>query len=276
MRENLSKDKIVKIKDINLGDGKPILIAGPCSIESRDHIIEETKDLKRIGVDIVRGGAFKPRTSPFDFQGMGFEAVKFLNEASKEAGVPVVTEVLSEDHVELIKDHVDVLQIGSRNMYNYALLKKVGKTNKPVILKRGFSATLKEWEMAAKYIEVEGNENIIFCERGIRTFETEMRNTLDLAGAYMIKEKTGYPVIVDPSHGTGKRELIEPMVRAILALGLDGVMVEVHPNPDEAKSDAVQTIGYDSYERIVKYFEEFNENRIWWRLFLWKGSLWNY
>lgn len=262
MRENLSKAKIVKIRDINLGDGKPILIAGPCSIESRDHIIDEAKDLKRFGVDIVRGGAFKPRTSPFDFQGLGFEAVKYLNEASKEADLPVVTEVLSEDHVELIKDYVDVFQVGSRNMYNYALLKKIGKTNKPVILKRGFSATLKEWEMAAKYIEVEGNENIIFCERGIRTFETEMRNTLDLAGAYMIKEKTGYPVIVDPSHGTGKRELIEPMTRAVLALGLDGLMIEVHPNPDQAKSDAAQTIGYDIYERIVKQFEEFNENRI--------------
>ena len=276
MRENLSKAKIVKIRDINLGNGKPILIAGPCSIESRDHIIDEAKDLKRFGVDIVRGGAFKPRTSPFDFQGLGFEAVKYLNEASKETDLPVVTEVLSEDHVELIKDYVDVFQVGSRNMYNYALLKKIGKTNKPVILKRGFSATLKEWEMAAKYIEVEGNENIIFCERGIRTFETEMRNTLDLAGAYMLKEKTGYPVIVDPSHGTGKRELIEPMARAVLALGLDGLMIEVHPNPDQAKSDAAQTIGYDIYERIVKQFEEFNENRIWWWLFLWKRSLWNY
>lgn len=276
MRENLSNCKIVKIRDINLGDGKPILIAGPCSIESRKHIINEAKDLKKLGIDIIRGGAFKPRTSPFDFQGLGFDAVKFLHEASKETGLPVVTEVLSEDHVELIKDYVDVFQIGSRNMYNYSLLRKVGKTNKPVILKRGFSATLKEWEMAAKYIEIEGNKNIIFCERGIRTFETETRNTLDLAGAYMIKEKTGYPVIVDPSHGTGKRELIEPMVRATLALGLDGVMIEVHENPDEAKSDAAQTIDYKSYEKIAKYLEEFNENRIWWWLCLWKGSLWNY
>lgn len=262
MTEKLSKNKIVKIRNINLGDGKPILIAGPCSIESREHIVNEAKDLKKIGVDIVRGGAFKPRTSPFDFQGIGFDAVKYLKEASEVTNLPIVTEVLSEDHVELIKDYVDVFQIGSRNMYNYALLKKVGKTNKPVILKRGFSATLKEWEMAAKYIELEGNKNIIFCERGIRTFETEMRNTLDLAGAYMIKEKTGYPVIVDPSHGTGKRELIEPMVRATLALGLDGVMIEVHSNPDEAKSDAAQTISYDTYEKIAKYVEDFNENRV--------------
>lgn len=258
----MSNVKIVKIRDINLGDGKPIIIAGPCSIESREHIVDEAKELKRIGVDIVRGGAFKPRTSPFDFQGLGFDAVKYMHEASEVANVPVVTEVLSEDHVEFIKEYVDVFQIGSRNMYNYALLKKVGKTNKPVILKRGFSATLKEWEMAAKYIENEGNDNIIFCERGIRTFETEMRNTLDLAGAYLLKEKTGYPVLIDPSHGTGRREMIEPMVRATLALGLDGVMIEVHPHPDEAKSDAAQTIDYKTYEKIAKYVEEFNENRI--------------
>lgn len=275
MRE-LGKEKIVKIRDAILGDGKLIIIAGPCSIESREHIIEEAKALKTMGVDILRGGAFKPRTSPFDFQGLGFEGVEYLKEASEETNLPIVTEVLSEDFVDVMKDYVDAFQIGSRNMYNYALLKKIGRTNKPVILKRGFSATLKEWEMAAKYIEVEGNHNIIFCERGIRTFETELRNTLDFAGAYYIKEKTGYPVIVDPSHGTGKRELIEPMVRATLALGLDGVMIEVHPNPDQAKSDGQQTIDYENYEKIAKFVGEFYENRIWWWIFLWKGRLWNY
>lgn len=275
MRE-LGKEKIVKIRDVSVGSGKVIIIAGPCSIESREHIIEEARALKAIGVDVLRGGAFKPRTSPFDFQGLGFEGVKYLKEASEETNLPIVTEVLSEDYVDSMKDYVDAFQIGSRNMYNYALLKKVGRTNKPVILKRGFSATLKEWEMAAKYIEAEGNHNIIFCERGIRTFETELRNTLDFAGAYYIKEKAGYPVIVDPSHGTGKRELIEPMVRATLALGLDGVMIEVHPNPDQAKSDGQQTIDYKSYEKIAKFVGEFNENRIWWWTFLWKGCLWNY
>lgn len=262
MKDKLSKGKIVKIKDVKVGGGKPIIIAGPCSIESREHIVDEALSLKKIGVDILRGGAFKPRTSPFDFQGLGFEAVKYLKEASEKSNLPIVTEVLSEDHVEEMKDYVDAFQIGSRNMYNYALLKKVGKTMKPIILKRGFSATLREWEMAAKYIEVEGNKNIILCERGIRTFETELRNTLDLAGAYTLKEKTGYPVIVDPSHGTGKRELIFPIVRAVLALGLDGVMIEVHPNPDEAMSDAAQTIDYKTYERIANYVGEFNENRI--------------
>lgn len=275
MRE-LGKEKIVKIRDVSVGSGKAIIIAGPCSIESREHIIEEARALKAMGVDILRGGAFKPRTSPFDFQGLGFEGVEYLKEASEETNLPIVTEVLSEDFVDVMKDYVDAFQIGSRNMYNYALLKKIGRTNKPVILKRGFSATLKEWEMAAKYIEVEGNHNIIFCERGIRTFETELRNTLDFAGAYYIKEKTGYPVIVDPSHGTGKRELIEPMVKATLALGLDGVMIEVHKNPDQAKSDGQQTIDYENYEKIAKFVGEFNENRIWWWTFLWKGRLWNY
>lgn len=258
----MSKGKIVKIRDVNVGGGKPIIIAGPCSIESREHIIEEAKALKVRGIDILRGGAFKPRTSPFDFQGLGFEAVKYLKEASDKTNLPIVTEVLSEDHVDAMVDYVDAFQIGSRNMYNYALLKKVGKTMKPIILKRGFSATLREWEMAAKYIEVEGNHNIIFCERGIRTFETELRNTLDFAGAYYIKEKTGYPVIIDPSHGTGRRDFVEPMVRATLALGLDGVMIEVHENPDLAKSDGQQTIDYESYEKIAKFLGEFNENRI--------------
>lgn len=159
-----------------------------------------------------------------------------------------------------MKDYVDIFQIGSRNMYNYSLLKKVAKTNKPVILKRGFSATLYEWEMAAKYLEDGGNENIIFCERGIRTFETETRNTLDLAGAYILREKTGYPVIVDPSHGTGKRDLILPMTRATLSLGLDGVMIEVHENPDEALSDGAQTINYDLYKKVADYVGNFNED----------------
>ena len=268
MRE-LGKEKIVKIRDVSVGSGKAIIIAGPCSIESREHIIEEAKALKTMGVDILRGGAFKPRTSPFDFQGLGFEGVEYLKEASEETNLPIVTEVLSEDFVDVMKDYVDAFQIGSRNMYNYVLLKKIGRTNKPVILKRGFSATLKEWEMAAKYIEVEGNHNIIFCERGIRTFETELRNTLDFAGAYYIKEKTGYPVIVDPSHGTGKRELIDPMVRATLALGLDGVMIEVHKNPDQAKSDGAQTIDYKNYEKIAKFVGEFYENRIWRWIFFW-------
>lgn len=257
----MKKDnKIIRVKVTAIGGEKPVLIAGPCSIESREHIIEEAKALKELGVDIIRGGAFKPRTSPLDFQGIGFRGVEYLKEAAETVNLPFVTEVLSEDDVDRMLDYVDIFQVGSRNMYNYALLKKIAKTNKPVILKRGFSATIYEWQMAAKYLEEGGNDNIIFCERGIRTFETETRNTLDLAGAYIIKEKTGYPVIVDPSHGTGKRELIMPMTRATLALGLDGVMIEVHPNPDEAISDAAQTIGYDDYKKIADYVGKFHED----------------
>ncbi|MET3617906.1 3-deoxy-7-phosphoheptulonate synthase [Peptoniphilus olsenii] len=260
MKQDLSSNKIIKVKDLTIGDGNPIIIAGPCSIESREHIIEEAAQLKKLGVDILRGGAFKPRTSPYDFQGLGFEAVKYLKEASESTNLPIITEILSEYHVDFMNQYVDIFQIGSRNMYNYSLLKKVAQTGKPILIKRGFSATLKEWEMAAKYIELEGNENIIFCERGIRTFETETRNTLDLAGAYLLKQKTGYPVVVDPSHGTGKRELVEPMTRAALALGLDGVMIEVHPNPDDAMSDSFQTIDYKTYQRIVQFMGKYNEN----------------
>lgn len=241
MSTNIEK-KVVNIGDLQIGGDKKIIIAGPCSIESRDHIIDEAVELKKIGVDILRGGAFKPRTSPYDFQGLGFEAVNYLKEAKDKTGLIIATEVLSESDVDKMKDLIDIFQIGSRNMYNYALLKKVARTGKPIILKRGFSATLNEWEMAGKYIELEGNSNIIFCERGIRTFERETRNTLDLAGAYLLKKKTSYPVIVDPSHGTGRRDLIEPLVRASLAMGLDGIMVEVHKCPDNAKSDAKQPL----------------------------------
>lgn len=264
-----ANQKVVKVKDLVIGQGQAVLIAGPCSIESRDHILEEAKSLKKIGVDLLRGGAFKPRTKPDTFQGLGFEGLKYLKEASKATGLPIVTEVLSEDHVEIMTDYTDIFQIGARNMYNYSLLKKVGASGKPVLLKRGLSATLHEWEMAAKYIEQEGNDQIIFCERGIRTFETETRNTLDLAGAYLIKEKTGYPVIVDPSHGTGKRQLIEPMTKAALAMGADGVMVEVHSQPDEAWTDAAQTIDYITYRRIADQVRGYNENWIWPRIFLW-------
>ncbi|MGO1581199.1 MAG: 3-deoxy-7-phosphoheptulonate synthase [Peptoniphilaceae bacterium] len=251
----MAEKKIVKVGDLEIGNGKPIFIAGPCSIESESHIVEEAKELKKIGVDILRGGAFKPRTSPFDFQGIGFEAVKYLKKASEETGLPIVTEILSEEDIDKMIDYVDLFQVGSRNMYNYALLKKLGKTNKPIILKRGFSASLKEWAMAAEYIAIGGNENIILCERGIRTFNDYTRNTLDLAGAVLVQKMTGHPVIVDPSHGTGVRELIEPMTKAALACGLDGLMIEVHECPDEALSDGKQTIDYKTYKSIVESIE---------------------
>ena len=242
--------KIVRIKNIEIGSGKPVFMAGPCSIESEEHILEEAKALKEIGVDILRGGAFKPRTSPFDFQGLGMEGLEYFRKAADAVGLPLVTEVLSESDIDEMEEYVDMFQVGSRNMYNYALLKKLGKVNKPILLKRGFSATIKEWAMAAEYIAMGGNENIVFCERGIRSFSDYTRNTLDLAGAVLLKNMTGRPVIVDPSHGTGLRELIEPMTDASIACGLDGVIIEVHQCPEEALSDGKQTIDYETYRKI--------------------------
>lgn len=254
-RKLTGEKKIVRVKDVQIGNGKPVFIAGPCSIESKEHIAKEAKALKEIGVDILRGGAFKPRTSPYDFQGLGFEGIEYFREAADAVDLPLVTEVLSEDHIDELIDYVDMFQVGSRNMYNYSLLRKLGKTNKPILLKRGFSATLKEWAMAAEYIADGGNENIVLCERGIRSFNDYTRNTLDLAGAVLVKTQTGLPVIVDPSHATGLREVIEPMVNASIAAGLDGVIVEVHENPEEALSDARQTIDYKTYEKIRGKYE---------------------
>lgn len=244
------KKKIIKVRDLEIGAEKPIFIAGPCSIESEEHIIDEANNLKKIGVDILRGGVFKPRTSPYDFQGLGYEGLEYFKKAADNVNLPIITEVLSEDDIEKMIDYVDIFQVGSRNMYNYSLLKKLGKTNKPVLLKRGFSATIKEWTMAAEYIAMGGNEDIILCERGIRAFNDYTRNTLDLAGALVAKNLTGLPVIVDPSHGTGRRELIGPMTDAAIACGLDGVIIETHRNPDTAISDAKQTITYSDYEKI--------------------------
>lgn len=246
--------KIVKVRDLEIGK-KPVLIAGPCSIESKEHIINEAKTLKSMGLDILRGGAFKPRTDPNTFQGLGFSAVEYLKEASENINTPFITEIVSEDDVEEMAKYVDIFQVGSRNMYNYELLKKLGKTGKPVLLKRGFSATIEEWKLASDYIKNEGNENIIFCERGIRAFDNTLRNTLDLAGALYLKQETGRPVIIDPSHATGKRSLIKPLVAATLAAGLDGVMIEVHENPDKALTDGEQTVDYSCYKEIAKMFK---------------------
>lgn len=246
------ENKHIQLANLEIGGEKPVLIAGPCSIESRDHIVKEAEFLKDLDIDIIRGGAYKPRTSPDSFQGIGFEGVKYLRQAADMTGLPMITEVLSEDDIEKMEDYVDIFQVGSRNMYNYALLKKLGKTNKPVMLKRGFSASIREWASAAEYIEKGGNDQIIFCERGIRTFERSTRNTLDLMGAYLLKEKTSRPVIIDPSHGTGRRDLILPACRAALAMGFDGVMVEVHPNPDKALSDGDQTLDYESFKELAQ------------------------
>jgi len=242
---------IVKVGNVYIGDNNFVIIAGPCSVESREQIIEIAKELKEIGVDIIRGGAFKPRTSPYSFQGLGEDGLKFLREASDLTGIPVISELMDANNIDLICKYSDIIQIGSRNMHNYTLLKAVGKTKKPVLLKRGMSATINEWILAAEHIAYYGNRNIILCERGIRTFENYTRNTLDLAAVPIMKNETGLPVIVDPSHGTGKRELVKPMSLAALGAGADGIMVEVHKEPDNALSDGEQTLNFEQYKNLV-------------------------
>lgn len=237
----------IQVKDILFGGDRPVIISGPCSVESREGILDIAIKLKSIGVDVLRGGVFKPRTNPYDFQGLGYKGLEYLKEAADSIGVPFITELMDESALNVFVDCVDIIQIGSRNMYNYSLLKALGKTDKPVLLKRGMSATIQEWIMAAEYLASEGNANVILCERGIRTFDRYTRNTLDLSAVPIMKNETGLPVIVDPSHGTGRRELIIPMSKAALACGADGLMIEVHPCPSEALSDGHQSLDYSDY-----------------------------
>ena len=244
--------RIVKVGDLHFGDEHKIMIAGPCSIESREQIIEIALALKEIGYDMLRGGAFKPRTSPYSFQGLGEKGLMYMKEASEKAGVPIITEVMDESSIDLVKEYADVLQIGSRNMHNYSLLKAIGASGKPVLLKRGLSSTITEWIMAAEYIAHHGNEEIILCERGIRTFDNYTRNTLDLAAVPIMKNETGLPVIVDPSHGTGIRKLVAPMSLAGIVAGADGVMVEVHTQPENALSDGDQSLDLIEYKDLME------------------------
>lgn len=225
-----------------IGGEEPLIIAGPCSVESEAHIVHLAHQVKESGAAILRGGAFKPRTSPYDFQGLGIEGMKFLAVARAATGLPVVSEVMAPNQVAESEPYVDIFQIGARNMYNYDLLKEVGRANKPVLLKRAMSATVGEWLSSAEYIMLEGNLQVVLCERGIRTFETHTRNTLDLASVAAVKQMCQLPVIVDPSHGTGRPELIKPMSLAAIAAGADGVMIEVHNQPAEAMSDREQAI----------------------------------
>ncbi|WZL72899.1 3-deoxy-7-phosphoheptulonate synthase [Clostridiaceae bacterium 35-E11] len=242
---------IISIGSLKIGgNAPPILIAGPCAVESRKQILETALALKEIGMHILRGGAFKPRTSPYAFQGLKTEGLEYLREAGDATGLPIVTELMDEEHMDIVLEHTDIVQIGSRNMYNYSLLKKLGNINKPVLLKRGLSATIQEWVMSAEYIAAHGNKNIILCERGIRTFDTYTRNTLDLAAVPIMKKETGLPIIVDPSHGTGIRELVKPMSKAALACGANGLMVEVHPNPEKALSDGPQSLTIEAYKEL--------------------------
>ncbi|OGN83063.1 MAG: 3-deoxy-7-phosphoheptulonate synthase [Chloroflexi bacterium GWC2_73_18] len=251
-REFHPADTVVEVGGrARVGDGSLTVIAGPCSVESREQLLEVARAVKAAGATALRGGAFKPRTSPYSFQGLGLEALRYLAEARDATGLPVVTEVMEPGQVELVAEYADVLQIGTRNMQNYSLLQAVGRTTRPVMLKRGFSATIEEWLMAAEYVVSSGNPNVILCERGIRTFETYTRNTLDLSAVPLLHHLTHLPVIVDPSHATGKRWLVKPMALAGVAVGADGFMVEVHPRPEEALSDAEQQLSLEQFRELM-------------------------
>jgi len=243
---------IVKIGGVEIGEGRsPIMIAGPCAVESQEQILKTAKAVKAAGAEMLRGGAFKPRTGPYSFQGLKEEGLKFLALARQETGLPIVSEVMTSENVELVARYVDVLQVGARNMQNFDLLREVGRTRKPVFLKRGLSATIEEFLAAAEYILAEGNPHVILCERGIRTFETATRNTLDLSVIPIIKEMSHLPIVVDPSHATGKRSLVPPMAKAALVAGAHGIMVEVHPEPEKALSDGPQSLTFAGFEKLM-------------------------
>lgn len=242
----------VKVGDVEVGGDRIVVIAGPCSVESREQLLETAREIRPAGASMIRGGAFKPRTLPYSFQGLGEEGLKILAEARDMYGLPVVTEVMSPDEVDLVEKYADVLQIGARNVQNFPLLKRVGRSRKPVLLKRGLSSTVEEWLGAAEYILHGGNEDVILCERGLRSFGKITRFTLDLAIVPLLKEVSHLPVIVDPSHGTGQRSLVSPMARAAVAAGADGLIVEVHPRPEEAKSDGAQSLTPDGFRTLMK------------------------
>lgn len=241
-REFKPMDTIVNVGGVLVGGGNLGIMAGPCAVESMEQLMESAKCVKEGGANFLRGGAFKPRTSPYDFQGLAEQGLKMLKEAGEKNGLKVVTEIVDVNAVPMISAYADVLQVGARNMQNFELLKAVGRSKKPVLLKRGLSATISEWLNAAEYILSEGNYDVILCERGIRTYETFTRNTLDLSAVAAVKEISHLPVIVDPSHGTGRWQMVRPMARAAIAAGADGLMIEVHPNPEIALSDGDQSL----------------------------------
>ena len=252
-------DTIVDVNGSKVGENFVGIMAGPCSVESEEQIIEVAKAVKKSGANFLRGGAFKPRTSPYSFQGLELEGLELLKIAKQETGLPIVTELMSVDYLDRFVEDVDIIQIGARNMQNFNLLKEVGKTKTPVLLKRGMSSTIEEWLMSAEYIMAEGNENVILCERGIRTFETATRNTLDLSAVPVIKQKSHLPIIIDPSHATGKRDLVEPLAKAAIAVGADGLMIEVHNNPAKALCDGKQSIKPDTFDKIMKQLQVYTE-----------------
>ena len=251
-REFHPVSSVIDVAGVKIGDGTPVVMAGPCAVESKEQLFEAAEIVKKAGAQFLRGGAYKPRTSPYAFQGLEVEGLKYLAEARERTGLRVVTEVTTVEAIERVVEYADMLQIGARNMQNFGLLKEVGKCGKPVLLKRGLAATIDEWLNAAEYIMNAGNPNVVLCERGIRTYETYTRNTLDLSAVAAVKHLSHLPIIVDPSHGTGKWRMVKPMAFAAIAAGADGLMMEVHPNPAKALSDGPQSLTPENYNEVMR------------------------
>ena len=250
-RELHRESTIVNVGGVKIGGPHWVVCAGPCSVESREQILQTAHAIKQAGAQLLRGGAYKPRTSPYDFQGLGVEALELLREARKETGLPIVTEVMSTEDADIVAEYADMLQVGARNMQNYPLLRRLAKVNRPILLKRGPSATVKEWLLAAEYLLSGGNPNVVLCERGIKGFDTELRNTFDLAAIALAKELSHLPVMADPSHGTGRRSVIPAMSRAAIAAGADGLLIEVHPCPERALSDGPQSLDINAFAKLM-------------------------
>jgi 3-deoxy-7-phosphoheptulonate synthase len=250
-REYHPMDTVIQVRGVTIGSDEIVVMAGPCAVESEEQVLATAQAVKAAGATVLRGGAFKPRTSPYQFRGLGESGLKMLAQAGKEAQMPIITEVMAPDHVALVSKYADILQIGARNMQNFILLDEVGKTKKPVMLKRGLSSTTEEWLLAADYIMNQGNEEVLFCERGIRTFETYTRNTMDISAIPIIKKLSHLPIIADPSHATGKWYLVIPLALAAVAAGVDGLLIEVHPNPDQALADGPQSLTFDNFRLLM-------------------------
>ncbi|SDJ96494.1 3-deoxy-7-phosphoheptulonate synthase [Natronincola ferrireducens] len=253
------EDTIIDIDGLKIGGGHVAIMAGPCSVESEEQLMTIAHAVKESGAQFLRGGAFKPRTSPYSFQGMGEEGLKLLKKAKEATGMPIVTEVMCQDTFDVVEEYADILQIGARNMQNFPLLKRAGKSQKPILLKRGLSATIEELLMSAEYIMAEGNLNVILCERGIRTFETYTRNTLDISAVPVIKELSHLPIIIDPSHATGKWAMVEPLSKASIAVGADGLIIEVHHQPECALSDGAQSLKPKKFAQLMEAIKKISE-----------------
>lgn len=259
-REFQTENTVIDINGVKIGGKEIPVIAGPCSVETEDSLLYTAKEVKKAGARILRGGAFKPRTTPYSFQGLGEEGLRYLDKAKKVIGLPIVTELMDPRDIDLVYQYTDIIQIGARNMQNFRLLTEVGKLSKPVLLKRGISATIKEFLLAAEYIASQGNRRIILCERGIRTFETATRNTLDISAIPVLKEETHLPIVVDPSHAVGRWDMVAPLARAAVAAGADGLMIEVHPDPENALCDGAQSLKPSKFNELMKELKKVAES----------------